>query len=300
MFFATRRHSPIRRIAAAALLVIDMTGCDRLGLSNKNPAAPTGPPAPGSSIVYTAIGASDAIGHGGSVECVPFTDCPAGTGYVQVTARTLKALGFSVTLNNLGIPTAVIGRDFEILGQQYHRTIVGNFIDQEMPFVLKNSTVVTIFAGGNEVNTITAALGGGAGAGSRDEYIDAQVKAFGADFGVLLKGIRDRASARIIILNLPNLAGLPYLATAPISQRQAAQRAAAGMTAVVDGLASGEIAVIDLMCDARSYQASNYSSDGFHPNDSGYAFLAAEVVKAITSASYPAPNSRCAPMAIVP
>jgi len=28
---------------------------------------------------------------------------------------------------------------------------------------------------------------------------------------------------------------------------------------------------VDLLCDARSYQASNYSSDGFHPNAAGYA-----------------------------
>ena len=38
------------------------------------------------------------------------------------------------------------------------------------------------------------------------------------------------------------------------------------------------------MCDARSYLASNYSSDGLHPNDAGYAFIAAEVVRAITAA----------------
>ena len=29
------------------------------------------------------------------------------------------------------------------------------------------------------------------------------------------------------------------------------------------------------MCDARSYMASNYSPDGLHPNDAGYAFIAA-------------------------
>ena len=56
-------------------------------------------------------------------------------GYVPVTTRQLRAQGFTVTLLNLGIPTAVIGRDFQTLGQQYNRTIAGNFIDQEMPFV---------------------------------------------------------------------------------------------------------------------------------------------------------------------
>ena len=44
-------------------------------------------------------------------------------------------------------------------------------------------------------------------------------------------------------------------------------------TTVVNPLASSSVTVIDLMCDARSYVASNYSSDGLHPNDAGYAFI---------------------------
>lgn len=276
-----------------------LAGCDIL--KRGSPTEPTSPPAAGSTIVYTAIGASDATGHGASIECVPFTECPSGNGYVQVAARTLRSQGFTVKLNGLGIPTAVIGRDFEALGQQYNRTIVGNFIDQEMPFVPKDTTVVTIFAGGNEVNTITAALGAGAGAGNQTAFIDAQVQAFKNDYATLLAGIRERAAARIVILNLPNFAGLPYLASAPLTQRQAAQRTAVAMTTtVVNPLASAGVAIVDLMCDARTYVASNYFSDGFHPNDSGYAFIASEVVAAIKSASNAAPKSSCPQMTIVP
>jgi lysophospholipase L1-like esterase len=264
--------------------------------------APSGPPAAGSAINYTAIGASDATGHGASVECIPFTDCPNGTGYVPVTARQLRSQGFTVNLLNLGIPTAVIGRDFQTLGQQYNRTIAGNFIDQEMPFVQQNATVVTIFAGGNDVNTITAALGGGAGGGDQAGFVDAQVRAFGSDYATLLNGIRGRAaSARIIVLNLPNLGALPYLAGASAQQRQAAQRASVGITTtVINPLTSQNVTVIDLMCDARAYQSGNYSSDGFHPNDAGYAFIAGEVVRAITSSTYPAPRASCGQMSAVP
>jgi lysophospholipase L1-like esterase len=50
------------------------------------------------------------------------------------------------------------------------------------------------------------------------------------------------------------------------------------------------------MCDTRLYQGSFYSSDGFHPNDSGYATLGAEVVKAVTNTSYPAPRASCPQM----
>ena len=299
-----KHHSPILRIGVACAVLASAVACDKLGLGgNSSPTAPTGPPAAGSAIVYTALGASDANGVGSSVPCVPFiAECAGGMGYVPVAVRTLKAQGFTVTLSNLGIATAVIGRDFETLGQQYNHVIVGNFIEQEMPFVQRNATVVTIFAGVNEINTITAALGGGAGGSDPNGYIDNQVNAFGADYTTLLNGIRDRAGApRIVVLNVPNAAGLPYLAGASLAQRQAAQRAAVGMTrTVVNALVSSNAVVVDLMCDARSYLTSNYSSDGLHPNDAGYAFIAAEVVRAITSGSYPVPQSSCPAMTTVP
>jgi lysophospholipase L1-like esterase len=303
MIFEVFHDSPILRICVFAAAVSVATGCNRLGLGgDASPTAPTGPPAAGATIFYTAVGASDANGVGSSAECLPLTDCPNGLGYVPVAVRSLKAQGFTITNLNLGIPTAVIGRDFQTLGQQYNRTIVGNFIDQEMPFVQTNATMVTVFAGINEVNTITAALGGGAGGSDSNAYIDAQVKAFGADYTTLLTGIRARAgSPRIVILNAPNAAGLPFLAGASLAQRQAAQRAAVGMSkTVVNPLVSASVTVVDLMCDARSYVASNYSSDGLHPNDAGYAFIAAEVVRAFTASSYPAPQNSCGGMTIVP
>ena len=285
-------------IAAAAFLA----ACGAFGNDNPNaPSAPSSAPAPGSTITYTALGASDTAGYGSSVPCVPFTDCPNGMGYVQVATRQLNAQGYKATLSNLGIPTTVIGPDFEALGQQYNRTIIGNLLDREVPFVPPNATVVSVFIGGNDVNTISSALGAGAGGSDPAGYIDQQVKAFGADYAALVKGVRSRAaSARLIALNLPNLAGLPYLAGNSLPQRQAAQRAAVGMTKVVNALTSQGVTVIDLMCDARTYQSSSVSSDGFHPSDAGYAFIAAELVKAITSTSYPAPSASCAQMTLVP
>jgi lysophospholipase L1-like esterase len=297
------RETPILRIASAVFLLFVSTNCDKLGLgSNSSPTAPTGPPAPGSAIVYTAFGASDANGVGSSVVCIPYNDCPNGMGYVPVAVRQLKAQGFSVTLSNLGFPTFAIGRDFQALGQQAGLPIEGNFIDQEMPYVLKNSTVVTIFAGGNDVDAITAALGKGAGGSDPAGFIDRQVQAFGTDYTTLLNGIRANApAARIIVLNVPNMSGLPYLAGASVSQRQAAQRAAVGMTTtVVNRLTGQNVTVIDLMCDPRSYQPGNYSSDGLHPNDTGYAFIAAQLVAAITSGSSPAPQTSCSAMTLVP
>lgn len=205
-------------------------------------------------------------------------------------------------MSNLAVPTSVIGRDVELLGRQYNRRILGNFIDREMPFVRQDATLITVFAGGNEVNTITAALGGGAGTGDPAGFIDRQVAAFGADYATLLDGMRARTSAaRIVVLNVPNLAALPFLAAASPGQRQAAQRAAVGMTTtVVNRLTGRSVIVVDLMCDARSYQPTMYSADGFHPSDSGYAFIASEVVITATTAPYPQPRASCPEMTTVP
>jgi len=301
-FFQALRNSPILRIGVAAAAVVVATGCNKLGLGGDSPTAPTGPPAAGSTINYTAVGASDANGVGSSAECIFLTPCPNGMGYVPVTVRALTTAGFTVNNLNLGIPTTVIGSDFAALGAKYGRTIVGNMIDNEMSYVQPNATAVTIFAGVNEINTITTALGAGEGGSDPNGYIDSQVRAFGVDYNTLIAGIRTRAgNPHIIILNVPNSAGLPFLSGVSLAQRQAAQRAAVGMTkTVVNALVSSSVTVIDLMCDARSYVASNYSSDGLHPNDAGYAFISAEVVKAITQTSYPTPQSSCTGMTIVP
>jgi lysophospholipase L1-like esterase len=250
------------------------------------------------------IGASDADGVGSSVVCLPWTECPNGTGYPFVAARQLQSQGFKVTVTNLGIPTAVIGPTFQSLGQRYGREIVGNFVDHEMPFVSPSATLVTIFAGPNDLNTITAALGAGAGGSdqaSQAAYIDQQLKVFAADFTRVLSGVRNRApAAQVIVLNVPNLAGLPYLASASAQQKRAAQLLSVGMTTtVINPLTAQGVDVIDLMCDSRLYQPSTFSSDGFHPNDSGYRILADEVVRAFTSSTYPAPKSTCSFMTLV-
>jgi lysophospholipase L1-like esterase len=300
-FFTLTRHSPISRIGLLLLTFGVMTACNRSGGGDKSPTAPGGPPA-GSTIVYDAVGGSDVNGVGSSVVCFPLVDCPNGMGYPQVAARQLKALGFNVSLMNLGIPTAVISPGFQALGQQFNRIILGNFITNELPLIRPDATLVTIFAGGNEINTVTAALGAGAGASDQAGYIDARIKAFGDDYTTVLNGIRGRAaSARIIALNVPNLAGFPFLAQASLAQRQAAQRAAVGMTkTVVNALVAQNVTVVDVMCDARMYLPSNYSGDGFHPNDAGYAFIAGEIVRAVTLSAYPLPQSNCAFMSIVP
>jgi len=269
-----------------------------LGLSEEDPTAPS-PPTTASPIRYAAVGASDVWGVGSSAPClVLFGDCPESKGYVFVAAAQLRAQGYTVTVTNHGIPTATISQSFQQLGLQYGHTIVGNLLDGELPFVPRESTVVTIFAGGNDVNVITAALGGGAGAANQTAFIDQQVQNFTRDFTALVDGLRDRigASGRVIALNLPNLARLPYRASAPRQEREATQRASVGMTTAINAMTSRGVRVVDLMCLAQLYAPSSLSSDGFHPSDAGYALIAAEVVRAVKSESFPAPQASCPQM----
>jgi lysophospholipase L1-like esterase len=291
--------SPKPRISLAAILLavgLGATGCNK---GDDGPAAPSGPPPAGSTIRYTPVGASDVSGYGSSVPCFPYLpNCPNGTGYAFVAARQLRAQNYTVTVTNNGMPTAVISRGFQDLGHQYGKEILGNFIEHQMPFVPADSTLVTIFAGANDVNVITAALGGGAGASDRTAYIDQQVRNFGNDYTTLLSGIRSVAgSARVIVLNLPNIAAMPFRVRSPLPERQAAQRASVRMTTTVINTLPN-VTVVDLMCDSRMYQPSIYSADGFHPNDAGYAIIADEIVKAVTL-SYPAPKTTCSQMTII-
>jgi lysophospholipase L1-like esterase len=264
---------------------------------NRTPAAPApAPPAPGAAISYAAVGASDALGVGASITCVPFSPCPDGTGYVPDIVRQLRAGGATVTLMNLGIPAAVIGPDIQAIAVATGRQVPGNFIEQEMPFVPRDSTLVSIVAGANDANAIADAVNRGAGGNDPNGYVDTQIRAFANDCLALVRGIRSRApSARIVAANLPNLAGLPYTSGYAPSAQQLMQRISVGFTTqAINPLVAQSVPVVDLMCDPRSYEARNYSSDGLHPNDAGYAYIASEFVKAINSSNYPAPQASCA------
>ena len=193
------------------LLIGLIAATGSLACNNGGLESPTGPgpiPQPNTTVYYTAIGASDAIGFGASLSCIPYADCPDGRGYVQVTTRELKARGFTINLNNLGFPAHVLSRRLQDLGTQSGRTMTGNFLQQQAPFVISNTTLVTIFAGANDVDTIIAALGDGAGGSDQTAYINSQIDAFREEFATLIGDVRNRApSARIVVLNLPNMAG---------------------------------------------------------------------------------------------
>ena len=176
-------------------------------------------------------------------------------------------------------------------------------LQQEAPFVSRDATLVTIFAGGNDANTIATAIARGeSSAAGANEYIDGQVQKFAADYRSLISTVRGRSSsAHLVILNLPNFAGLPFMAKRTATEKRWIERLSVGFSlSGANQFAAQGAAVVDLLCDARSYQASNYSSDGFHPNDAGYAYMAGEVLKASEAGSWPAPASSCTQMTLAP
>ena len=118
-----------------------------------------------------------------------------------------------------------------------------------MPFVSRSSTVVTIFAGGNDTNAIGTAVDRGAAGGDPNGYIDRQVQGFASDYAALVRGVRARAPyARIVAMNMPNMAALPYAAGFTLTQRRYLQRIRRlqqrGQRLVNEG-----VVVVDLMCD---------------------------------------------------
>jgi hypothetical protein len=67
----------------------------------------------------------------------------------------------------------------------------------------------------------------------------------------------------------------------------------------VNRQAGSGVVVLDVMCDQGMYEASRYSSDGFHPNDGGYARIAMRLAAVVNGGAAAVPTS-CPSMTIVP
>ncbi len=284
-------------VAIVALVTLG-TACTKAD----SPTAPS-PTAPNAAIFYTALGASDGIGFGGSSPCLPFSDCPNGTGYVQTLRRRLADGGRTVDHQNLSIPGSVLSKAVFDLAAAVGRPInalAGNFIEREAPFVSTSTTHLTIFAGGNDANIIAFAARSRGGS-DVNGFVDAQVRQWGTDLEDLVARIRTRApNARIVALNLPNLAASPYLSGNPTVEKSLMQRVAVGLSDRVNALTARNVLVADLMCDARLYLPSNYAADGFHPNDGGYAVFTELALPALRDGTNRAPSTTCPQRSVFP
>ena len=274
-------------------------GCDLLNTTNEPTTVDE------VAVNYDALGASDTIGYGGSAPCGLFVTpvCTSGTGYVQQVTRRLVSAGKEVTLQNLGVPGAVLSPETQGVLESLGGCAVGGFnicrnvMVDEAPYVQKTSTLVTIFIGANDANALLRKIRTGQIGASETTYIQDQVAKFGRDMETVVATIRGRsATAKIVALNLPNMANTPYAAGLPASEKRALQQMTVGFTAGINALTSKGVTVVDLMCDGNFYNPSFFSSDGFHPSDTGYAYLTDVVYAAATSASAPTPPSSCSIM----
>ena len=269
----------------------------------KENRSPTGPSPMSDTVIYSAMGASDAIGFGSTIVCVPFDgDCPNGTGYIYVLKRRLQAAGKTVTLFNRGLPGFVLSSAIQSLVRQVGRDdVLGNFIDNEVPFISSESTHVTAFAGGNDANAIAQAVRAGLAGSDVRGFIDRQLQQWGTDFADFIRRTRTRApNARIVVYNVPNLAGLPYVATLSTAERSILQYIAVGLTDRINASTSSGTLVVDLMCDARLYTIGNVSPDGFHPSDQGYQLMADLAYPVLLNGSASAPAGSCPQRTLVP
>jgi lysophospholipase L1-like esterase len=218
--------------------------------------------------------------------------------------RRLADGGRTVGHRNLSIPGAVLSRAIEDLAASIGRPIdslAGNFIERQAPFVPVETTHITIFAGGNDANVIGQAVRAGKGGSDVNAYVDAQVRQWGTDLEDLVARIRTRApNARIVALNLPNLAGSPYVASASIAEKSVMQRIAVGLSDRVNALTARQVLVVDLMCDARLYLPQNYASDGFHPADGGYAVFTELALPPLRDGTNAPPSTGCAQRRLFP
>jgi lysophospholipase L1-like esterase len=279
-----------------ARLVLGVSALVLASCATTSPTVPT--PTVGSVVRYTALGASDAIGYGGSVVCIPFTACPNGTGYIQLATRRLQADGRTVTLVNLGVPGAVLSPEIQAIGNAMGRGILTNLVQNERPFIPTDTTFLTIFIGGNDANTIGAAADTGFGGADPSSYIQTQIQNFGTTYRELVTDIKSKApQARIVVLNLPNLAAMPYAAGYSLAQRRGLQQIAVGLSAQMNALSSQGVVVLDLMCDPLFYQPQMLSSDGFHPSDAGYTHMADLVLTAATGTP-DGPRASCSQMTL--
>jgi lysophospholipase L1-like esterase len=248
---------------------------------------------------YAALGASDTIGFGGSSPCLPLIECTTGTGYVQRMTQRLTADGKTVALVNLGVPGAVLSPEVQALGNTMGLGILRNVNMDEAPYVPRNTTLVTIFIGANDANTVGRAIRAGTGGADPTAYVQTHVQNFARDMRTFVSTVRGRASTtRIIALNLPNMAAMPYANDLTLTEKRWLQQITVGFSAGVNALVAQGVLVIDLMCDANFYNPAILSADGFHPNDAGYARMADLVYTAATTGTAPTPQSTCAFMTV--
>jgi len=244
---ALRRASSRRPALLCALLLalaLLLAACGGASSQVRRPT-PTATHQP--SVVYVALGASDAVGIG--------ADDPNSQGYVP---RLIARLPADADALNLGI-----------LGETLHNALV-----EELPTALaRRPTLVTVWLAANDFRGCDPLT---------DDPTNA-VTGYTTDLNTLLDKLRSGARAQVFVANLPDMSLLPALqpgseglSTCLQDKSQAQIRAMAQQWNVVIAAAVAKHgdALVDLYSAELASHPEYISRDGFHPSSAGYARLA--------------------------
>lgn len=190
---------------------------------------------------YTALGASDAVGIGAT---------PNTAGYVYLISDWMKARYTYWTLINRGV-SGYTAPD-----------IVNNTLS---PAVADQPQIVTLWVGGNDVVKSAAVLESTATLAAR----------YRTAYTTILHRLRTETGAFIVTANIPDISRTPVANGYPSFLKTLAKNDTLALNAVIAEVAAAEnVPVVDLYSNPESYNPANFSSDGFHPNNAGYALMA--------------------------
>ncbi len=223
-------------------------------------------PAP-TPVVYAALGDSITLGGGAST---PAND------YVSLVGAALNA-----TVTNLGIGSEFSGPVNTTIGTT--AVVNGGVLADEVPRIPTNANLVSLFIGTNDLWLASELTKVG---GNAAVIAPAISTAYARNLRAIIAGIKARApGARVALLTVPN----------PAYRYDAGKTAAvrAAITATDDAMRQDLIAtagavVVDLQCDPQLYTTAGYSSVyDLHPNDTGHAEIAKDVLAALNGAKPP-------------
>jgi hypothetical protein len=240
--------APISRCAAAAaLLAILASACSGGGGgggSSPVPSASATPTPSASATPYVAPTLTPAssptpvVPTGGLYTAFGGSDVADPTSWIYSVASNAQAqYGITITVDDLGISGAVSGPAVRAWDPT---DFPADVLDNEVPSLPANSKYITLFA---VVNDIDAAVLHG----NIDETTF--VSSYATSFNIALGFIAGKApQAKIVVINSPNLAGLPYSLQYPTATRQLLQEYSnAADDQVIDLVTLQGIPVVDLL-----------------------------------------------------
>jgi hypothetical protein len=132
--------------------------------------------------------------------------------------------------------------------------------------------MVTLWVGGDDIKDSVL----------QNESTEALKTRFEAAYTTIISRLRTETNATVVTANLPDLSRIPAAAWFPDSYKALATADTNALNEVIARVAAQYgVPVVDLFSLAASYDPANFSSDGFHPNDAGYAAMAEQFEAAL-------------------